>query len=519
MSTIAARLLSKQSDFSQPKVIKVCTAGKVYRTAFPPDEILSLQFIGRSFTQRSSMTVLTSSLLKGDPNDFDADHYIFSVVDLSRGGLRRVLETDKELNDAADDAYRKGKVLRLEITGKITSRVLAESLLKSSFVSDIKNIVISGSATVGRAAMMSEGLLSGSYLEINKESREQPPSEALSESMAQAGSARVQSSEGPKSVPVSSVVDEGRIHEKRRSARVAKWLEDANVYPVEGKYDALVANGFSCNDDQQIQRDITRTFPQHDTYKGEGGMGQSRLRRVLNAYAIHDPQVGYVQGMNFIAAYFLLYASEEDTFWLLDAIMRKPKFGLANVYSNGMSKLHVAMYQTDMALKQVAPRLHQHLESMDITPIMWLPSWTLPLFASKMPEPALGDSFDRFMEGGWNNMIRTAVGVLVMNEERLTACTYEQCLQQLTEVLWLQRNFTAMLEDALDANGNRMSDSDMARWERQYLGFEDDKEEKLSGIGSLLDNPATDLIAGGLILGIGFAIGLGVHLGRKLNKS
>jgi len=199
--------------------------------------------------------------------------------------------------------------------------------------------------------------------------------------------------------------------------------------------------------------------------------------------------------------------------------MRKPKFGLANVYSNGMSKLHVAMYQTDMALKQVAPRLHQHLESMDITPIMWLPSWTLPLFASKMPEPALGDSFDRFMEGGWNNMIRTAVGVLVMNEERLTACTYEQSLQQLTEVLWLQRNFTAMLEDALDANGNRMSDSDMARWERQYLGFEDDKEEKLSGIGSLLDNPATDLIAGGLILGIGFAIGLGVHLGRKLNKS
>ena len=174
MSTIAARLLSKQSDFSQPKVIKVFTAGKVYRTAFPPDEILSLQFIGRSFTQRSSMTVLTSSLLKGDPNDFDANHYIFSVVDLSRGGLRRVLETDKELNDAADDAYRKGKVLRLEITGKITSRVLAESLLKSSFVSDIKNIVISGSATVGRAAMMSEGCSRGRIWKLTKRAANSP---------------------------------------------------------------------------------------------------------------------------------------------------------------------------------------------------------------------------------------------------------------------------------------------------------------------------------------------------------
>lgn len=514
MSAIAAKLLSKRSDFSQPKVIKVCTAGKVYRTAFPPDEVLSLEFIGRSFTQRSSVKVLTSSFTEKTANDFDVDHYIFSVVDLSRGGVRRVLETDKDLNEAANEAYKKGKVLRLEITGKITSRVLAETLLKSSFVSEFRKIVESGSKTLGQAAMMSEGLLSGSYLEINKESREQPPSESLSESIQ-----NPINSEGPQSIPVSAVVNEGQVSGNHRSPRVAKWLKDACVYPVSGKYAALVANGFSCNDDQQILRDITRTFPQHDTYKTEGGVGQSRLRRVLNAYAIHDPQVGYVQGMNFIAAYFLLYASEEDTFWLMDAIMRKPKYGLANVYSNGMSKLHVAMYQTDMALKQVAPRLHEHLESMDITPIMWLPSWILPLFASKMPEPALGQSLNRFIEGGWNNMIRTAVGVAVMNEERLVACTYEQCLQQLTEVLWLQRNFTAMLEDALDANGNRMSDKDIECWERQYLGFENESDEKLSGIASLLDNPATDLIAGGLILGIGFAIGVGVHLGRKLNKS
>lgn len=45
--------------------------------------------------------------------------------------------------------------------------------------------------------------------------------------------------------------------------------------------------------------------------------GQAALRRVLRAYSYHDPDVGYCQGMNFIAGMFLTLMSEEDSFWLL----------------------------------------------------------------------------------------------------------------------------------------------------------------------------------------------------------
>jgi hypothetical protein len=45
--------------------------------------------------------------------------------------------------------------------------------------------------------------------------------------------------------------------------------------------------------------------------------GQASLRRVLRAYSYYDREVGYCQGMNFIAGMFLTLMTEEEAFWLL----------------------------------------------------------------------------------------------------------------------------------------------------------------------------------------------------------
>jgi hypothetical protein len=45
--------------------------------------------------------------------------------------------------------------------------------------------------------------------------------------------------------------------------------------------------------------------------------GQAALRRVLRAYSYYDPEVGYCQGMNFIAGMFLTVMAEEEAFWML----------------------------------------------------------------------------------------------------------------------------------------------------------------------------------------------------------
>jgi hypothetical protein len=48
-----------------------------------------------------------------------------------------------------------------------------------------------------------------------------------------------------------------------------------------------------------IAKDLSRTFPTHLFFTDSSGYGQLLLQRVLVAYAVHNKQIGYCQGMSF----------------------------------------------------------------------------------------------------------------------------------------------------------------------------------------------------------------------------
>ena len=50
---------------------------------------------------------------------------------------------------------------------------------------------------------------------------------------------------------------------------------------------------------------------------------RQRLSRVLRAIVNMDPQIGYVQGMNFVVAALLFHCSESVTFWLMRVLFEK----------------------------------------------------------------------------------------------------------------------------------------------------------------------------------------------------
>ncbi len=502
-----------------PKIIKVCTSGKMYRTAFDADERLSLEFLVRSFTPSFG------SWIQLETENLQVDHYIFSVVD-SITGDKIVLHNDNDLNKVANEAYSRGTILRLEITGKLTTTVLAEEFMKNSFnqkyekfKNNVQNLVTQQSELLGGSYLEIKQELLGESNNNNNNNNEMPNLAAnmkVSVPPASRSNVNNNNTEGEqqqlsKQLSVSSLISKANARNSQRSVRIQQWFENTGAHIVEGKYNALLGNGFSKDNDEQIMRDVSRTFPTTEMYKKKDGLGQQRLRRVLNAYSIHNPQVGYVQGMNFISGYMLMHACEEDVFWILDALMKKPKYNLADIFTNGMSRLHLALYQTDMALKKVAPKLHVHFEELEITPVLWLPSWILPLFASKMQEPALSYSFDRIIAGGWTELIRVALAVLVMNEDRLLACNFEQCLEQLTEVLWLQRNFNErLINNGLNAIGSHLTEYDLSTYEYDYCGFDEKATEAQSVL--MPDNVSTEMLTGGLILLAAGAVGLGVML-------
>ena len=62
---------------------------------------------------------------------------------------------------------------------------------------------------------------------------------------------------------------------------------------------------------EQIEKDLRRTEA------GTSGDQLEALRRVLQAFASFNPSIGYVQGMNFIAAGLLRVLPEAAAFWML----------------------------------------------------------------------------------------------------------------------------------------------------------------------------------------------------------
>lgn len=61
-----------------------------------------------------------------------------------------------------------------------------------------------------------------------------------------------------------------------------------------------------------IDKDVARTFPELEYFSYQAGRssGLSDLQSVLRAYAALDPEVGYCQGLNFLAGCILLYCQD-----------------------------------------------------------------------------------------------------------------------------------------------------------------------------------------------------------------
>jgi len=130
---------------------------------------------------------------------------------------------------------------------------------------------------------------------------------------------------------------------------------------------------------QEIEKDIHRTFPGHVTLTSPAG--QRAMRDVLRAYASHDPEVGYSQGMNFIVGLLLTYLTPRHAFAALQLIMSER--GLREYYlPDGMVHLQARLWQLGQLIDD---ELARHLEEHMVLPVLYASSWQMTCFAAEFP--------------------------------------------------------------------------------------------------------------------------------------
>ncbi|XP_016934003.2 rab GTPase-activating protein 1-like [Drosophila suzukii] len=206
------------------------------------------------------------------------------------------------------------------------------------------------------------------------------------------------------------------------------WQKLANV---EGKlemndmYKILITKETKC--ETVIQRDIHRTFPAHKCFKETGGSGQDALFKVSKAYAVHDSEVGYCQGLSFIAASLLLHMPEEDAFCVLVALMYD--YGLRDLYKAGFEVLYLRLYQLERLIKDQLPKLHEHFTACGIETHMYASQWFLTLYTARFPLCFVFHVLDVFLLDGLPVLFQVAVTLLSICESDLRQLDFEGILK------------------------------------------------------------------------------------------
>ena len=248
--------------------------------------------------------------------------------------------------------------------------------------------------------------------------------------------------------------------------------------------------------DDIISRDIHRTFPEHPLFGF--AQGQQSLFNLLKAYSLHDLEVGYCQGMAFVAGLLLFYVPEEPAFTifcrLMDAdgasrvsdtnaspdsvdaatsvhieggthgvmhpedaqsVPKTINVGLRSLYLPGLSGLKHMLGTFDELMLEYMPALKSHLEAHGVASVLYCTQWFLSIYACPFPVHFSARLIDvMLLQGDRGILLRTAMAIMCECEEELLELeAFEALLVHLKvdPLTWSSTRLRRVLNAALNS--------------------------------------------------------------------
>jgi hypothetical protein len=240
--------------------------------------------------------------------------------------------------------------------------------------------------------------------------------------------------------------------------RGAAWFWYSGAYTQlhrnPGLYQKLVrdseAGKLSLVDYEHIERDLNRTFPDNINFKPDPSGRTSlplknpqsepqdtpiikSLRRLLCAFALHNPKTGYCQSLNFLAGLLLLFLPEERAFWTLQVLTSSYLPGAHEISLEG-ANIDLWVFMT--LLKDTMPSIYaktltagSNSISPSTNPIrlppitLCLTSWLMSLFIGSLPIETTLRVWDIFFYEGSRTFFRIALAIFKAGEKQIMAVT------------------------------------------------------------------------------------------------
>jgi len=131
-----------------------------------------------------------------------------------------------------------------------------------------------------------------------------------------------------------------------------------------------------CNFERDILSDLDRTRSFNQVIPAR----QNSLLKVLIALSNAVPKVGYVQGLNSIAAVFLAHnITDSEAYWIMKYIFKKKHFDDAMV--DNFAKVQLLTYQLEIYMRNYLPEIIDHLGENGINVSYFATQWFITMFS------------------------------------------------------------------------------------------------------------------------------------------
>uniref|UniRef100_A0A8C5CV92 TBC1 domain family, member 4 n=1 Tax=Gadus morhua TaxID=8049 RepID=A0A8C5CV92_GADMO len=254
--------------------------------------------------------------------------------------------------------------------------------------------------------------------------------------------------------------------------RLRHRLDQRQLFPPDTPYQDLLKQLTA--QQHAILVDLGRTFPNHQYFSAQLGAGQLSLYNLLKAYSLLDTEVGYCQGVSFVAGILLLHMSEEQAFDMLKFLMYD--LGFRRQYRPDMVSLQIQMYQLSRLLHDYHRRLYTHLEEQEIGPSLYAAPWFLTLFASQFPLGFVSRIFDFLFIRGTEVVFKVALCLLSSHEEEIMECDSFESI-----VDYLKTTIPSMTEAQMEQTIAKVSEMDISKqlhtYEVEYHVLQDEMVE------------------------------------------
>lgn len=139
---------------------------------------------------------------------------------------------------------------------------------------------------------------------------------------------------------------------------------------------------------------------------------------MLRSFAIFRPDIGYVQGMNYLAAMVLLYLRECTPSFVTFANLMV-KYPVMPFYTFNEEFVQKALQLFKQLFQINLPELCDHFEEEEIKPRQYVYKWMMTLFATTLPLKVVSHVWDLYFLDGIFILYQTSIAILRLLSPKL----------------------------------------------------------------------------------------------------